>query len=82
MEITRVGDSQIKQAKRVNLIEHLLKHRPDVITRDKNSRERYVHPEHDSLVILDRGFMRFSTATPETRFSFLLTTAVLLLLKP
>ena len=71
MEITRVGDSQIKQAKRVNLIEHLLKHRPDVITRDKNSRERYVHPEHDSLVILDRGFMRFATGDTGDQIQFL-----------
>jgi len=67
----RVGNSQIKCAKRVNLIEHLISNRPDIIVRESGHSGRYVHPEHNSLVILDRGFMRFSNGDTGDQIQFL-----------
>lgn len=68
---TRVGESQISQAKRVNLIEHLLKNRPDMIIPDRTSKNRYIHPDMDSLVIMDRGFTRFSDGDTGDQIQFL-----------
>lgn len=56
----RVGKSQIEKAKTVNLIEYLIKYHDDLIDEDKNCRNRFVHPVHDSLVILPGGFVQHS----------------------
>ena len=56
----RVGKSQIEKAKTVNLIEYLIKYREELIKEDTNCRNRFVHPDHDSLVILPGGFVQHS----------------------
>lgn len=67
----RVGRSQIEAAKSVNLILYLQNVHPDLITRDKKCRGRYIHPAHDSLVISERGFFRFSVGLGGDQIQFL-----------
>ena len=56
----RVGKSQIEKAKTVNLIEYLFKYHEELIDEDVHCRNRFIHPEHDSLVILPGGFVQHS----------------------
>ena len=56
----RVGKSQIEKAKTVNLVEYLWKYSEDLIAEDTRCRNRFTHPDHDSLVILPSGFIQHS----------------------
>lgn len=58
-----VGAEMKERAKGVNLVEYLFSYHPDLIR--KAGRNRFVHPEHDSLVIMERGFFRHSN--PDSR---------------
>ncbi|MBQ4598391.1 MAG: DUF3991 domain-containing protein [Clostridia bacterium] len=67
----RVGKSQIEAAKSVNLVIYLQTKHPYLIMQDKKYHSRYVHPEHDSLVITSRGFYRFSVGKGGDQIQFL-----------
>ena len=67
----RVGREQIVAAKSVNLIIYLQIQHPDLIMQDRKNRGRYVHPDHDSLVITERGFYRFSIGRGGDQIQFL-----------
>lgn len=67
----RVGKNQIEAAKSVNLIIYLETKHPDLITRDPKYPRRYIHPLHDSLVITERGFYRFSQSLGGDQIQFL-----------
>ncbi len=54
-----VSYEQKERAKNVNLIDFLQSEYPHCIAYCKDSKE-YVHPEHDSLKIYEKGFYRFS----------------------
>ena len=54
-----VGKELKEKAKGVNLIEYLFNHHPELI--EEVGRDRFVHPQHDSLVIMERGFFRHSS---------------------
>ncbi|MBR4295404.1 MAG: DUF3991 domain-containing protein [Clostridia bacterium] len=54
-----VGKELKEKAKGVNLIEYLFNHHPELI--EEVGRDRFVHPDHDSLVIMERGFFRHSS---------------------
>lgn len=58
----RVGKSQIEKAKAVNLVEYLWKYSEDLIAEDTRCRNRFTHPDHDSLVILPSGFIQHSNS--------------------
>lgn len=56
----RVSSEQITKAKSINLINYLKECHPEMIKKDPHS-NRYIDATHDSLVIMERGFTRFST---------------------
>lgn len=67
----RVGKRQIEDAKSVNLIIYLQIKRPELICEDIHCKGRYIHPEHDSLVITERGFFQFSVGLGGDQIQFL-----------
>lgn len=67
----RVGKNQIVAAKSVNLTDYLQIKHPDLIMADPHYRGRYIHPEHDSLVITERGFFQFSLGIGGDQIEFL-----------
>ena len=67
----RVGRSQIEAAKSVDLIIYLQAKHPHLIIKDPKYRGRYIHPAHDSLVITERGFVRFSVGLGGDQIQFL-----------
>ena len=69
MRVTRV---EIEQAKAVNLIDFLEYNYPDIIVFDR-VRKCYCHSEHDSLVIDNSLWHRFSTNEGGDQISFLET---------
>ena len=68
---TKVGKNQIEAAKSVNLIIYLKIKHPNLIMRDPKYSSRYIHPLHDSLVITERGFYRFSQSLGGDQIQFL-----------
>ena len=69
--MNRVGQRQIQAAKTVNLIIFLQIRHPELIMQDPTYRARYIHPCHDSLVITERGFYRFSEGRGGDQIQFL-----------
>ena len=69
---TRVGETQIKKAKTVNLIKYLLSHYPDKIIKDPHNDDKYVHPDYATLVIKERFFKRFASDVGGDQIQFLI----------
>lgn len=66
----KVGSAQIAAAKTVDLVQYLQHNHPNLIRYDEKSK-RYLHAEHDSCVIADVGFYRFSTGDRGDQIQFL-----------
>ena len=66
----RVSADQIAKAKNVDLVKYLTNTHPELIRYDEKSK-RYLHSEHDSCVISNIGFYRFSTHDRGDQIQFL-----------
>ena len=66
----KVGSTQIAAAKTVDLVQYLLHNYPHLIRYNEKSK-RYLHSEHDSCVICNIGFYRFSTGDRGDQIQFL-----------
>lgn len=66
----RVGASQIQTAKKVDLVSFLQANYPNLIVYDSKSK-RYLHRDHDSCVIVNVGFYRFSNGQRGDQIQFL-----------
>lgn len=66
----KVGSNQIQTAKRVNLVKFLESEYPHLIVYDPKA-GRYLHSMHDSCVISEIGFFRFSNGQKGDQIQFL-----------